>query len=602
MLKTKKVSKFSFNVIKHLLKYFKNFKLRFILTFILAFISSIATIVITYLVGYTYQFYIVRYRSAADNFIIIFLMMLILSLCSHIFQFIQNALMAKVAEGGAYIIRKDIFRKLQRLPIKYFDVTPSGEIMSKMGNDVENISNLIGQFFGNFIYWTISILGNIIMMFLIHWFLALVTLLTIPLIIFINLMITKKIPSLFVKQQKALTTLNSFCEEIISGVKIISVFKMQDKFVQKFDEANNQLAYDSILAQTASNLMVPLNNFLTNIAFFVIVAIGVSIYIIFPFLHQNFNVFGHQFSIFVLLVVFISIARSFTNSFNSIISGFGHLFLAIASGQRIIDILNTPDEVEDQKAVDLVKIKGNIIAKNLCFGYQPNKIVLKDLNFEVLPKQTIALVGPTGSGKTTLANIITKFYDLTSGQLTIDGQPIELITRRSLRKHITIVMQDTFLFGESIKQNLKYGNLHITDNQIIAVAKELCIHDTIMRLPQGYDTILKDNGSNLSSGERQLLALTRAFLANTPIIVLDEATSSIDTKTELLIQKTMDKLMAHKTCLIIAHRLSTIKNADNILVLNNGQIIESGKHDQLMAKKGFYHKLYTIQFQKGQTI
>ncbi|MCQ2957212.1 MAG: ATP-binding cassette domain-containing protein [Mycoplasmoidaceae bacterium] len=309
-----------------------------------------------------------------------------------------------------------------------------------------------------------------------------------------------------------------------------------------------------------------------------------------------------QFDKTVLLIIFTTFSRNFTESINNLISSFSFVFYAVAGAQRVFQILDSPEEKDLPSAKPLNVLNGKVEAKNLSFGYEKGKLILKQLNFVAKPGQTVAIVGPTGAGKTTITNLVTKFYDPDSGKLLFDDVPVEKITRKFLRQNIAVILQDTFLFAESVKDNIRYGRLDATDEEIIAAAKEAHLHDFIMHLPNGYNTILRDNGSDLSAGQRQLLTIARAFLAKPKIVILDEATSSIDTKTELLIGKAMDKLMKGKTCFVVAHRLSTIVNADQILVLDNGRIVERGTHKQLIKKHGFYFRLYDAQFKKGQQL
>jgi ATP-binding cassette subfamily B protein len=300
-----------------------------------------------------------------------------------------------------------------------------------------------------------------------------------------------------------------------------------------------------------------------------------------------------------LLIVFTLCARNLNNPINQMIAALGSLFLAVASAERVLEVIKEPNEQDDPDAQDLKEIYGLVEAEHLDFHYAPGKPVLQDINFYVKPQQIVALVGPTGAGKTTIVNLITKFYNITGGDLKIDGISIKKIKRESLRKNITMVLQDTYLFSTSIYHNIHYGRLNATRSEVIEAAKMARAHNFIMQLPKGYDTILEDNGSNLSQGQRQLLAIARAFLSNSRIVILDEATSSIDTKTEIEIKQAMDQLMKERTSFIIAHRLSTIKNADNILVIKQGRIVEHGKHDELIKRKGFYAELYNSQFKKG---
>lgn len=535
---------------------------------------------------------------------------------SQISFLIHGVWMAKVSEKVMYGLRRSTLDKLHLLPVKFFDIVPSGEIMTRMSSDIDNISQLTSQHLSSIFFYGALIVTNTVTMFLINWYLAAVTMLAVPIMVITNIIIVKKVQPSFIKQQNSISKLNGFAEEKISGTKIISLFRMQDKCVEEFDSVNRELTKNSLFAQTASNMMMPINQFLTRIAIFIICALGIGLLIhfglqsdqtkwlldqsVFNFSIGNIHV-GH-FPMEALLIVFTSFARNFTEAFNNLISSISFVFYAVAGAQRVFQILDAKEEQDLPDAKPLKELKGKVEAKNLNFGYEPGRLILKKLNFVAQPGQTVAIVGPTGAGKTTITNLVTKFYDPTSGQLLFDDVPVEKISRKYLRQNIAVILQDSFLFAESVKANLRYGRHDATDKEIIAAAKKAHLHDFIMQLPHGYDTVLHDNGSDLSAGQRQLLTIARAFLAKPKIVILDEATSSIDTKTELIIGKAMDELMRGKTCFVVAHRLSTIANADQILVLDQGKIVERGTHKSLLKKRGFYFKLYDAQFKKGQQL
>ncbi|XQP55741.1 MAG: ABC transporter ATP-binding protein [Mycoplasmoidaceae bacterium] len=547
-----------------------------------------------------------------QQFLGICLCMLGVYVFSQITYLFHGIWMAKVSEKVMYGLRRSTLQKLHLLPVKFFDVVPSGEIMTRMSSDIDNISQLTSENLSSIFFYSSLILMNSLVMFLINWYLACVTMIAVPIMVVTNIIIVKKVQPAFLKQQNSISKLNGYAEEKISGTKIISLFRMQDKCLEEFDVVNRELTKNSLFAQTASNMMMPINHFLTRIAIFVICALGFGLLLalgmptwlidqsVFDFYIGNIHVGG--FDKAALLIVFTSFARNFAESFNNLVSSFSFVFYAVAGAQRVFQILDAKEEQDLPEAKPLAELKGKVEAKHLWFGYEKGKMILKDLNFVVKPGQTIAIVGPTGAGKTTITNLVTKFYDPDKGKLLFDDVPVEKISRKYLRQNIAVILQDTFLFAESVKNNIRYGRLDATDKEIVAAAKEAHLHDFIMQLPMGYNTILKDNGSNLSAGQRQLLTIARAFLAKPKIVILDEATSSIDTKTELLIGKAMDKLMTGKTCFVVAHRLSTIVNADNILVLKQGRIVESGTHQQLLKKRGFYYKLYDAQFKKGQQL
>ena len=602
-----------------LLSLFKGQKAVLIATILLSMLEGVFICSCTFLTCIIYNKYIITHvrpeQFEADwfEYVMTCVFMLIIYIVSQISFAIHNIWMAKVSEKIMYGLRRDTLKKLHLLPIKFFDIVPSGEIMTRMSSDIDNISQLTSQHLSSITFYISLIICNLVMMFLINWYLALVTFIAVPIMVFVNLIIIKKVQPSFLKQQNSISKLNGYAEEMISGTKIISLFRMQDKCLEEFDEVNKDLTKNSLFAQTASNMMMPLNHFLTRIAIFIICALGLGLLIYFG-LNSEKSKWLLDLSIFpkswtgqlkpsALLIVFTMYARNFTEAINNLVQSFSFILLATAGAQRVFQIIDATEEKDLDTAKPLSEnFKGKVQAKNLSFGYEKGKLILKKLNFTAKPGQTIAIVGPTGAGKTTITNLVTKFYDPDHGDLLFDDVSIKNITRKSLRKNIAIVTQDTFLFAQSVKDNLRAGRLDATDREIIQAAKEAHLHDFIMQLPNGYDTILHDNASDLSAGQRQLLTIARAFLARPKIVILDEATSSIDTKTELLIGKAMDKLMQGKTCFVVAHRLSTIANADNILVLKEGRIVETGTHKQLIKKHGFYFKLYDAQFKKGQQL
>lgn len=589
----------------------------FILIGIFSFIEAAMVSACDFIICLIYNNFILQDANVLKNkwlaFVALVSGMMILYLISQISFMIHNIWMSKISENVMWKLRKNIIEKLHALPIRYFDIVPSGQIMSRISSDVENISQLTSQNLASIIFYISLLICNTLVMFFINWYLSIITYLAIPIIIIINFIIVKYVKPSFTKQQNAISNLNGYAEEKISGTKIISLFKMQDKISVEFDNANRELTKNSLFAQAVSNILHPIVHFLTRFSIFIICSVGVGILLYFGWTSDttkwltNLSIFPKQwtnnqsFSPVALLLIFTMCARNFAETINSLVNTSTFIFLALASAEKVFEILHEKQEQDMPFAKPLSKkFKGNIETKNLSFCYDEGKFVLRNINLKIKAGQTIAIVGPTGAGKTTFINLMTKFYDNIQGDILFDRTSIKKITRDSLRKNIAIVTQDTFLFAESIWQNLKYGNPNATNKEIIAAAKATYIHDFIMQLPNGYDTILHDNGTNLSEGQRQLLSIARALLAKPKIVILDEATSRVDTKTELLIGKTMDKLTYGKTSLIIAHRLSTIVNADKIIVINDGKIIEQGKHAQLLAKHGFYYHMYDAQFNKGK--
>lgn len=617
--------------IKQLAHYYRNYKKLFIVAVFLSLIAGICSTAAVILNGYIYCWYIIpsiiptMLEGHYDTFELFSFCwfcggLLLTYLISNGLNWLESYILLKMSEGGSYNLRSALFSKLNNLPISYFDRTPSGDIMSRSINDVDNIGQAMSQNLGNIIYWIFMIFSMLIVIFLINPVLACFSIILIPLFMSINLLIMSKVRPHFARQQKSLGDLNGFVEERVSGLKIVSLFKLKDKSEDSFKLINRQLTRNSVIAQAVTGIMMPMNIFMQNMSFVILVAIAsVGLFSDTPWIKVDWGVFDFKvpqryidvlpntpesrsiidsLNKLSLLLIFTQAARTLNNPINQLISSLGQLFLGFASASRVLDIINQAEEKDDENVQYLEEVYGLVEAEDMDFCYQPEKPILEKINFCIKPNMKVALVGPTGAGKTTIVNLITRFYDITGGDLRIDGISIKNINRRSLRKNITMVLQDTFLFSTSIMENIRYGRLEATNDEIIEAAKKARAHNFIMQLPQGYETILEDNGSNLSQGQRQLLAIARAFLSNAKIVILDEATSSIDTKTEIEIQKAMFDLMLNRTSFTIAHRLSTIRNADLILVINQGKIVEQGNHDQLLNKQeGFYAKLYNSQFQ-----
>lgn len=595
--------------VKKLWQYFKKYKSAVIISLIVSIIAGGLSAVSIYLYGMIYDYLMSKMQQQGtltamiegwSAFIFTCMGLLTSYVISNVFNWLASFLIMRISERGTYHLRTSVFKKLHKLPIKYFDQTPSGDIISRTSNDVDNISSFIAQYMGNCIFWICSITSIVLLMFLTNWALSLIILCIYPVVGLANAFIIKKIKPYFAKQQKSLGDLNGFAEEYISGTKIISLFQMEDKVKANFDTINEQLTKNSTVANGVANVMMPLNMFFNNLSFVLLSAWGMS-FILFGWINKDWGVLNISNDI-TLLIMFTMFARNLTNPLNQLISAMGQFMLCMASAERIFQVLEQPEEQDPENAIKLnkEKLNGIVEAKHMDFGYEPKTLILKDINFIARPGTITALVGPTGAGKTTIVNLITKFYDINKGDLLIDNKPIKNIDRYTLRENITMVLQDTYLFGTTIRENIRYGRLDATNKEIVAAAKLANCHDFIMKLPKGYDTVLTDNGENLSQGQRQLLAIARAFLADSKIVILDEATSSIDTKTEIQIQTAMERLIKNRTTFMIAHRLSTIRDADNILVINHGQIVEHGKHDQLIKDKGFYYELYMSQFRGNQ--
>ncbi|QCX34714.1 ABC transporter ATP-binding protein [Caloramator sp. E03] len=571
--------------LKRLLKYLNGKEKILIFVFFLNIITTIINILGTRLNGYTVDNFIEKGDMAGLYRICIILMfMYILSV---VCMYIQNKLMVNIAQKTSADIRKDLYKNIQLLPIKYFDTHSSGDIMSRLTNDVDNINMTLSQNITQFFSGVINIIGMLIAMILLSVKLTIIGLTTVPLMFILTRIIVNKTQPFFIKQQKELGKLNGYIEEIISGQKVILLFNKEDYVKKEFSKINKRLTKSSIFAQALSGVMGPVNNLVNNLAYLIIAVSG-----------AYFILSGMDITVGVVFS-FILYMRNFTRPINELLNTFNTIQSALAGAERVFEVMDEPKESDSEKALELENIKGEVEFRHVNFSYSKDREILKDICLKANKGETVAIVGPTGSGKTTIISLLTKFYDIDSGKIIIDEKDINDIKRKSLRKSISMVLQDTFLFSESVRENIRYGRLTATDEEVEQAAKIANAHRFIMQLPDGYDTILSDNGSNLSHGQRQLLAIARAVLSQSSILILDEATSSIDTRTEIAIQKAMLNLMKGKTTFIIAHRLSTIKNADEIIAIKDGRIIERGTHEKLLQKCGFYAEIYNTQFKKG---
>jgi ATP-binding cassette subfamily B protein len=498
----------------------------------------------------------------------------------------QSLLSAKLSQMTVYTMRNDLFRKISRLPISYTDTHRHGDIMSRMTNDVENVSNAVSQAITTLISCIITIIGAFCMMVYYSWELTLITLVTIPLSITVSTMLGKFMRKYFVRRQKLLGALNGQVEEMVTSYKTVVAYGKQDEAVGKFAEISDQLRVSSISARVWGSIMGPLMNFIGNLQYVAVAAMG-------GFMMLTGR--GHM-SIGSLQAM-LQYSKKFTMPINQVANQYSAILTALAGAERIFEIMDSPDEVDEgQTSLCHDTMRGEIVFSDVHFSYVPGEPVLKGFDLRVKPGQKIAIVGATGSGKTTVVNLLTRFYEIDSGEITVDGVNIKDIPKDELRRSIAIVLQDTVLFSDSIRTNIKYGKTEADDEAMRRAAGTANADVFIERLPDGYDTQLAESGSNLSQGQRQLLSIARAVLADPKILILDEATSSVDTRTEMRIQQAMINLMKNRTSLIIAHRLSTIRDADVIVVLRDGVIAEAGDHDTLLAAGGEYAKLYSSQF------
>ena len=519
-----------------------------------------------------------------DGLVRILVLMAVVYLASTAIQIAQGIASAKISQDTVYNMRKDLFRKISYLPISYVDTHAHGDIMSRMTNDVDNISQTLSSSITSLISAVLTLIGAFAMLVKYDWRMALVSLITIPLTVVVSMVLSKLMRKYFIARQVLLGQLNTQVEEMVTGYKTVMAYGKEADACRDFAEISEEFRKCSIKANVWGGIMGPAMNIINNLNYLIVAAFG-----------AYFTVTG-AISVGDVQAI-LQYSRQLSQPINQISNQYANILTAIAGAERVFNILDTPDEVDEGKTeLDIPHMKGDVDFSHINFSYVKGKQVIKDFNLEVKQGQKIALVGATGSGKTTIVNLLTRFYDIDSGKITIDGVDINDIPKKELRSAIAIVLQDTVLFHDTIGNNIKYGRLDATDNEVKAAAETAEAREFIERLPEGYNTVLSEGGSNLSQGQRQLLSIARAVLADPKILILDEATSSVDTRTEMHIQQAMVALMKNRTSLIIAHRLSTIRDADMIIVMKDGQVMESGNHDQLLEKKGVYYGLYQNQF------
>ncbi|WP_455639607.1 ABC transporter ATP-binding protein [Parabacteroides sp.] len=498
--------------------------------------------------------------------------------------YIQYILLNKIGQRTVTRMRSDLFEKMERLPLKYFDTHQHGDLMSRYTNDIDRISDALTDSLSDMLSSALTLIGIFCLMIYISPILTLVTLVTVPLMFLGAKGIVRRSRKYFKAQQESIGTLNGYIEEMISGQKVIKVFGHEKKVQTDFDTLNGDLKGKSEKAQFYSGMMMPLMQNLNTLNYVFITIVGALLAIF-----RGFDVGG--------LAAFLQYSRQFGRPINELASLYNSIQAAIAGAERIFEVIDEAPETPDAPdAIALQHVQGDVAMKEVYFGYKPEKTILKGISLHASAGCKIALVGATGAGKTTILNMLPRFFDIQSGEITIDGHSIQDIKRNNLRQSMAIVLQDTHLFTGTVRENIRFGRLDATDEEVIQAAKLTAAHSFIKRLPQGYDTLLENDGANLSQGQRQLLNIARAAIADPPILLLDEATSNIDTRSEILIQRGLDQLMQGRTSLIIAHRLSTVRNADLILVLEHGQIVEQGNHRELIALKGKYYSLNQEQF------
>ncbi|MEM5623036.1 ABC transporter ATP-binding protein [Bacillus thuringiensis] len=497
---------------------------------------------------------------------------------------LQTFVMVNVALKTIQKIRQDIFEKIQTLSLRFFDVRSQGDLMSRVTNDIDNLNQALTQSVVQIISSALTFIGVTIAMFALDWILAIVTLITVPIMFFVTKKLVAYSGKNFAKRQKDLGELNGFIEEAITGADVTTLYGKEKETVQNFNKINEQLRVSATKADTFSAFIFPSMNFINNLGMGLVIGTG-SVMVL-----NGMTTVG-------VIAAFINYSRQFSRPLSQFATLMNTIQAAVAGGERVFEIMDEVPEIQNKKDASVVQnLQGHVALENVSFGYEENKAVLKEVSLKAKPGETIALVGPTGSGKTTIINLLTRFYDIQQGQIHIDGKNIKDYDINSLRSKIGVVLQDTYLFAGTIIDNIRYGRLNASDEEVINAAKAASAHSFIKHLPYQYETKIASEGSNLSQGQKQLLAIARAILADADILILDEATSNIDTRTELQIQEGLNNLMRGRTSFVIAHRLKTIEKADQILVIKDGSIMERGNHESLMKDRGFYFDLYTSQF------
>lgn len=568
--------------LKRIWAYLSKQKKALTLVILLIIVTSILGILGSYLIGFTIDNYIIN--KNLDGTLKMLGIMAIVYISNSLLTWLQTYIMVIISQKTIKNIRADLFSKFQTLSLRFFDNHPHGELMSHVTNDIDNLNNALTQGVIQFLTSVLTIIGVTIAMLFLNWIMAIVAFIIIPVILLITRKLSRFTKDAFIRRQETLGELNGFIEETIGGQEIIALFGQEEEVFDNFKVSNDNLKEASLKAEIYSGIMNPLMNFVNNLDFALVVAVGGFLTL------KNLATIG-------IIATFVNYARQFSRPLNQLATLYNTIQAAIAGGERVFKIMDeVPDIVDSNDAKDIESLKGEVVFNDVSFGYNEEKMVLKNINLNAKPGESIALVGPTGSGKTTVINLLTRFYDINSGEIKIDGLDIKNYTIDSLRENIGVVLQDSFLFSGTIKDNIKYGRLEATDEEVIEAAKLANAHSFIDYLPDKYDTIVAAQGENLSQGQRQLISIARALLSNPNILVLDEATSNIDTRTELQIQEGLNNLMKGRTSFIIAHRLKTIEEASKIIVIKSGEIIERGNHKSLIESKGFYYELYTSQF------
>jgi ATP-binding cassette, subfamily B, multidrug efflux pump len=570
-----------------LIPFLKPYTLTLIIVFIFIIASTALGLVGPYLMGQAIDKFIAVKRISGLATVAVW--MLVVFIMGNICDAASGWMMAGVSQKALKGVRHDLFGHLQTLSLKFFDTNTAGELMSRLTNDIDAINQAVSQNVVSLVASVLSMVGILLAMFLMNVWLTLAALAVVPLMLWFTDFVAKYTRKGFRELQKHLGEMTSVTEEAISGQRVIKAFRRNESVIEAFRKSNQEVYKAGIYANSYALLLMPLTNQLGNL--FVITIAGLGGWLAL----KGLVTIG-------TIAAFISYGRSFVNPLRQLSNIFNAIQGALAGAERVFEVMDTQPEINDaSESATMEEVQGHVTFKNVRFGYTPNNQVIKDMTLEANPGEIVALVGPTGAGKTTIVNLLTRFYEIDSGQICIDGKDIRNIKKDDLRHQLGMVLQDTFLFSDSVMENIRYGRLEATDAQVIQAAIMADADPFIRKLPHGYQTMLSERASNLSQGQRQMLSIARAILANPSILILDEATSSVDTRTEVRIQKALLRLMKGRTSFVIAHRLSTIQDANQLLVIKDGEIVEKGTHQQLLTKHGFYHHLYLSQF-KGEQI
>jgi ATP-binding cassette subfamily B multidrug efflux pump len=570
-----------------LLPYLRPFKLVLGLVFVFVVLYTLLGLVGPYLMGVAIDRYITTKQPSGLAPLAVW--MLVTYLLTNFFQAAGDWLMADVSQRALKQMRRELFEHLQSLSLSFFDRNPAGELMSRLTNDIDAINQAVSQNVTSLIASVLSMTGILVAMFVLNVWLALASVLVVPIMFWFTNFVARYTRRGFRRLQKHLGALNGVMEESISGQKVIKAFRRNESVIESFRRSNEEVFRAGVYANSYALLLMPITNVLGN--FFVIVLAGFGGWLAL----QGLVSVG-------IIATFISYGQRFVQPLRQLANMYNSIQAALAGAERVFEIIDTPAEVQDAPdAAPLETLRGDVRFRGVSFGYRPDTPVIKNMSLEACAGQTVALVGPTGAGKTTIINLLTRFYEVDAGCITIDGTDIRQLKKADLRRHLGLVLQDTFLFSDSVLENIRFGRLDATDEECFQAARLADADHFIRQLPQGYQTQLSERASNLSQGQRQLLSIARAILADPGILILDEATSSVDTRTEARIQRSLLRLMAGRTSFVIAHRLSTIRDADQIIVIRDGEIVEQGTHQQLLDRRGFFHHLYVSQF-KGQQI